>query len=298
MKTVGGKAVLYLSPLGKVTGSLIDSLDYLIALKRAGIQARLIHMGRDPTLPRRLVADRYTLDFDPLADALFLKWRWHLSRFTFDQVLVPYTTFRRISLFLKAAHTFVLPTMWMRRDSRRPFGWPLTRGRITYLLNPEQHSYRLAGVESYEKKLLLDCLQKPHRTEKNLLVNCQSSHKRHHPREIREALAHCRHHEAVLVLASGRTARAYERAGFQVLTPPVENLFSRFDQYLYLPPVGGYDENPRLLIESAWLGKAIVVPDEHRLSPQSARKHRQLREQVEDFLLTPEDPLIQRFRSG
>lgn len=290
----GGRAVLYLSPLGKVTGSLVDSLDYLIALKRAGVPAHLVYMGRNPTLPERLVRDRYSLDFDPLEDAVFLKFRWHLARYRFEQVLVPYNTFRRVSLWIKAGETYVLPTMWMRRDSRRPFGWPLTRGKIIYLLNPERHDYRLKEVLPYTKKLQLDCLKRPQSCQPNLLVNCLSSHKRHPAAEIRDALAHCRHHEKVLVLASGRSAKAYAREGFTVLQSPVEDFFERFDQYLYLPPVGGYDENPRLLIESAWLGKEIIVPD----TGTEGTRFAGFCNDLERFRIQDNDALIQRFRTG
>jgi hypothetical protein len=288
-------AVVYLSPWGKVTGSLIDSLEYLIALKRAGIKARLVYMGKNHGLPRQLIRDRYALEFDPLEDALFLPLRWKIVLHRFDKVLVPYTTYRRVFWWLRARETYVLPSMWMRRDARWPLGFPVERGKVTYLLNPKQHAYKLKNVAAYEKKLLLDCLRRPEVVEDNLLVNCQSSHKRHSPDAIRTAAEGLRYRK-LIVLCEPQRAPLYEQAGFSVLTPPVRDFFAKFSQYLYLPALNGYDENPRLLIESAWLGKQIIFPEKDCADVHSLEKYRRLREARDSFLIKEDDLVLQRFR--
>ena len=288
-------AVLYLSPLGRVTGSLIDSLEYLIALKQAGVGAQLVYMGKAHDLPRKLIEDRYDLNFDPLADALFLRYRWHLARHRFDRVLMPYTTFRRIAYWLKAGETFVLPSMWMRRDAGRLFGWPRERGKVTYLLNPKQHDYTVKNWQPYEKKLLLDSLKKPAASKAHLLVNCESSHKRHSPERIRQAAQQAGPFEKINVLASGKHAQAYQQAGFNVLSPPIENLFAQYNQYLYLPPIDGYDENPRLLIESAWLGKDILFGESPSHDAYAREKYQRLKTDINPFRLTQDDWVVQQF---
>lgn len=288
-------AVIYLSPWGKVTGSLIDSLEYLIALKQEGIPVRLVYMGKNRELPGRLIRDRYELAFDPLEDALFLPLRWKIVLHRFDKVLVPYTTYRRVFWWLRARETWVLPSMWMRRDARWPLGFPVERGKVTYLLNPKQHAYKLTNVAAYEKKLLLDCLRRPEVVEDNLLINCQSAHKRHSPDAIRKA-AEGLSYGRLQVLCEPQRAPLYGQAGFSILTPPVDDLFAKFSQYLYLPAIDGYDENPRLLIESAWLGKKIIFPENDCADPHSLEKYRRLKESAESFMIREDDLVLQRFR--
>ena len=286
-------AVVYLSPWGKVTGSLIDSLEYLIALKRSGVPARLVYMGWNPALPGKLVADRYALEFDPLADALFLPLRWQIAAHGFEKVLLPYNTYRRIFCWLRADETFVLPSMWMRRDAKWPLrlGFPVEKGQVTYLLHPDQHRYAVRHAIPYRKKLLLDCLRRPERVEDKLLVNCQSSHKQHSTQEILQA-AKGFPSEKIIVLSERKRARYYEKAGFQVLTPPVEDFFSKFSHYLYLPALRGYDENPRLLIESVALGKKLVLPDESLLDPHTQEKLKRLREATDSFQIQADDLVL------
>lgn len=289
-------AIIYLSPWGKVTGSLIDSLEYLIALKRAGVPARLVYMGWNPGLPARLVADRYALAFDPLEDAVFLPLRWQIVLHHFDRVLLPYNTYRRIFWWLRASETYVLPSMWMRRDTRWPLGlgFPVEKGQVTYLLNPEQHAYKVRTCIPYRKKLLLDCLRRPEAVGDKLLVNCQSAHKRHPAEEILRA-AKGFPPERILVLCDRKRAPVYEQAGFEVLVPPVEDLFGRFSHYLHLPALSGYDENPRLLIESAALGKTLIFPDENNHDPHTLEKYRRLTESTDSFQIKEDDPVLQLF---
>lgn len=290
-----GKAVLYLSPWGRVTGSLVDSLEYLIALKLAGVHCRLVYLGRNPALPEQLVKDRYELDFDPLEDAVFPDKRWHLGRYRFEKVLLPYTTYRRVYWWLRSGESFVLPTMWMRRDARRPFGWPVFMRKPVFLLDPDRHGHAFRNVMDYRKRLLLDCLKRPDRSEPGLLANCLSPHKRHAPGAIRQAARSCGWNGPLKVLAGGKAARAYRGAGFEVLEPPVPYLFSRYTDYLYIPALDGYDENPRLLIESAWLGKRIHFSGGPDADPVSWRKYRQLLEDPGSFRLTEGDPVVERF---
>ncbi|NDV62239.1 hypothetical protein G0Q06_07250 [Puniceicoccales bacterium CK1056] len=289
-------AVIYLSPWGKVTGSLIDSLEYLIALKRSGVPVQLVYMGWNQGLPEKLIRDRYALEFDPLEDAIFLPLRWQVVAQKFDRVLLPYNTYRRIFWWLRARETFVLPSMWMRRDARWPFGFPVERGKVTYLLNPKQHDYRLRNVVPYEKKLLLDCLKQPATTENNLLINCQSSHKQHSAEEIHKAAKDIPH-DKLLVLCGKRQAAYYRNAGFTVLTPPVEDFFARFSRYLYLPAIDGYDENPRLLIECAAMGKEIHFPEESCTDPHTLGKYQRLKESTQSFQIKADDFVLQQFKA-
>ena len=275
---------------------MVDALDYLVAMKRGGLGARLVWMGQEPKLAWRVARERYELGWDPLEDAEVLPWRWQLGRKRFSRVLVPYTTFRRVSMWIRAEETCVLPSQWMRRDAGRPFGWPLTRGRVRYLLDPDRHDYTLSGRMEYRKKVLLDELRRPERTERAVLVNCESSHKRHAPGALLRAAGPDWEPRQIRVLCSGKSARAYREAGMEVLEPPVENLFARYTHYLYLPARGGYDENPRLLLESAWLGKEILLPD---TSPSSIGDRERLLKMCAapgDWKLGPNDPLLEMFR--
>jgi hypothetical protein len=291
MKSV---AVIYLSPWGKVTGSLIDSLEYLIALKKAGVPARLVYMGWRPELPGKLVTDRYSLAFDPLEDALFLGLRWQVVAQAFDKVLLPYNTYRRIFWWLRARETYVLPSMWMRRDARWPFGFPVEKGQVTYLLNPEQHAYKRKNVIPYQKKLLLDCLKQPETVQDNVLVNCQSSHKYHSVEEILQASGGIPRGK-ILVLSDKKRAATYKGAGFQVLVPPVEDFFARFSRYLYLPAIDGYDENPRLLMESVALGKELIFNEDACHDPHTLEKYRKLKDSTDSFQIKEDDLVLRLF---
>lgn len=297
MSLSGDIGLLYLSPLGRVTGSLLDTLDYLVAMKRAGLKARLVWMGKRPELAGEVAEDRYEDGVEALGDAEVLGWRWELRKWRFGRVLVPYTTFRRVSWWIHAKETCVLPSQWMRRDAGRPFGWPLTRGRVTYLLDPERHPYKLKGREDYRKKVLLDGLRRPAKSERALLVNCESRHKRHTPERILEEAGPDWRRECIRVLCSGAAAQVYREAGFTVLEPPVKGLFERFSHYLYLPSRTGYDENPRLLIESAWLGKSILTPSQAAFSEQEWQRLRAIKDRPGEMGLHGDDALIERFRS-
>lgn len=291
-----GPAVLYLSPLGKVTGSLIDSLEYFLALRHAGVPAKLVYMGQNKELAAKLIADRYHLPFDPLPHIVYPPRRWHLKDYSFSRVITPYNTFRRIARWLQAAEVFVLPSMWMRKDARWGIPFPkLKSSRVVYLLDPRQHAYKVPETMEYEKKIFLDGLRRPSTSEAGILVNCQPRHKRHSPTQIREALGRSQSDGKVIVLASPSQAAIYRQAGFEVLVPPVPDFFARFDQYLYLVALDGYDENPRLLIESAWLGKHILFPEAEATNCHSARKFARLQQGIEHFRLTSRDPLIQLF---
>jgi len=291
-----GPAVLYLSPLGRVTGSLIDSLEYFLGLHAAGIKANLVYMGKNKHLALELLKDRYNLAFDPSPYIFFPPRRWQLNDLRFTQVIAPYNTYRRVYRWIHAEETYVLPSMWLRTDSRWRWSFPKARNsRVFYLLDPSQHSYDVPLRLDYEKKLYLDGLKRPLVSSKNLLVNCQPAHKRHQPDQIHDALKHCGPHEKVLVLAQPNHASEYRKAGFEVLSPPVSGFFERFNQYLYLTSLNGYDENPRLMIESAFLGKEIIYPDVHLQECAASRKYARLQDGVDHFRLTPEDPLFQRF---
>jgi hypothetical protein len=292
-------AVLYLSPLGHVTGSLIDSLEYFLALRASGVPAKLVYMGKNKGLAMELLFERYALDFDPLPHIIYPPRRWHLADYRFSRVITPYNTYRRVVRWIQAAETYVLPSMWLRRDARWRWSFPTSQNsKVVYLLDPQQHDYDVPQRMNYQKKLFLDGLRPPAISAPNLLINCQPAHKRHSPEQIREALAHCPGHGRVIVLAQPAQASEYRKAGFDVLIPPIPNFFAQFSHYLYLTALDGYDENPRLLIESAWLGKKIIFPEADNPHCHSARKFARLQQGIEHFRLTPEDPLIRLFRKG
>lgn len=283
-------AVILLVPTARINGACLDAFDYWMALVRGGADIRLYLIGLGRRAAFALLRDRYGATEAELRRVKFRLFRLSLGRDRFGRVLCGYATFRRIHPWLRADVVHVLPSQRMRRDAehgRIRLGGP----EVTFWLDPLQHRYAVPHRRDYAKRIYLDGLRHPAASDACVLVNCVSEHKRHPAAEIRAALGPEGARDAVRVLAYGWT-RPYREAGFEVLRPPVPDLFARFDRYLYLPALGGYDENPRLLIESVWLGKVLILPHALPLEDGAAIKLARLQQDPAQFRLQSNDPLL------
>ena len=141
---------------------------------------------------------------------------------------------------------------------------------------------------------MLDCLKQPVAVQDNLLVNCQSSHKYHSVEEILQTSGDIPR-ERILILSDKKRVDYYRGAGFRVLVPPVEDFFAKFNRYLYLPAIDGYDENPRLLMESVALGKELIFQEDNCHDPHTLEKYRRLKDSTDSFQIKEDDLVLQLF---
>lgn len=288
------RAVLYHSPSGRVNGALLDALDYWIVSQERDQTVELQVAGIRPAQLRTVVESRY----DSAGDLNWAKIstgrsRLHFLGQGFDAVLCGYSTLQRIYGLVRAGRFHVLPTWLMRRDSTRGQIKAATAAHVCFYLDPAQHRYEVSQRRDYTKKLYLRGLRRPEASDSAVLVNCMSGHKAVDPSEILRICAKLGVDSAEVRVLGRR--RCYEPAGLRVWEPPVEDLFTKYDRYLYIPAVGGYDENPRLLLESAWLGKEVLVGGD--LPPDDGAFHKlsTLRENPSRFHLETDDSLVREF---
>ncbi len=125
-----------------------------------------------------------------------------------------------------------------------------------------------------------------------MLLSAVSAHKAHGQQAIDAGLRLCEPYDKALVLTYSKQA-AHPAA--TPLRPPVDRLFERFSTYLYLPALGHYDENPRLLIEAAWLGKRIVIGGELTRTDPVRQKFERIQTDLDSFRLQANDLLFELF---
>lgn len=247
-------AVVYHSPNGRITGAVVDALDYFAALRLNGraIELHLIGLRRREVWV--LLRDRYRH-----AEELWLAVRFHPSRLNllthpFLRVLAPYSAYQRVRHCLRAREVVILPTQVLRHHHQR--GRIHDHPRNLFLLDPVRHPYEVARRKDYRKKLYLDDLPDCPDAADAVLVSTVSDHKRHGADALAEGLRQCEPYQEAIALSYARQSLLPD---VRLLRPPAAGFFRRFNHYLYLPPLGGYDENPRLVFESRWLGKRLTL---------------------------------------
>jgi hypothetical protein len=285
-------AIVFFSPHGQINGSFLDAVDAYLACRAYRIPARLLIVGLRRAMVLDMIRDRYGIVRSAWLDDI----RCMLSRFSLrgwhaPMVLSSYGTFKRLGGWLRTDKWLVLPSFLLRGDAAA--GRIRERPESCFLLDPGRHDYPVAWRADYRKKMYLDGLRAPPNTESAYLINCVSSHKAHTATQIRNALPEGIDRTAVRILSYQR--RDYERAGFQVLIPPVHDLFGRFRHYLYLASLTGYDENPRMLVESAWLGKEVHYFGNGSSDDGALHAWRRVVEDISSFRLRRDDLICRAF---
>jgi hypothetical protein len=283
-------AVIHHSPFGDITGSLVDSIDYFLALQSNGIDCLFISIGIKLDTINLLCRSRYLKAQFPQNRFIYLRHRFGLLGMKFGQVLLSYSSLRRVYLLLNYKKLLVLPSQLMRYDYNK--NKIVSPKRSTFLLDPEQHPYKLQSRKDYRKKILLSEMSTTGKSRNNVLVSCISKHKRHHPQEIVSTIeALDIQPEKIVILGKRKTS--FPKVEY--LRPPIPRLFDQYSYYLYLPSLNGYDENPRLLIESAWLKKSVLIPQTLDESDGAYLKWQNIQQNIQDFFLGPKDLVVQYF---
>ncbi len=286
-------AVVYHSPFGKVTGALLDALDAFAALWQAGVEVTFVCIGMKRTDVLTLLNGRYAHASVLLPHLRLVASRCLLPLMRFHRVLAPYSAYKRVQPFLRCEEILVLPTQVMRYDFEKEC--LKIDARAIFLLDPAQHAYEVPRQIEYSKKIFLEGLIRPEQSEQNVLINAVPEHKSHSGDAIAAALEQCQPYAQALVLSYRKPEMKNDVV---MLRPPVTRFFERFDAYCYLPAIGGYDENPRLLIESVWLGKRIVIAGELGADDPVRRKLERLQEDPGQFNLGKNDKLIELMRGN
>lgn len=283
-------AIIYHSPNGRVTGAVLDALDCFAALQLRGRAVRMIVIGLPRADVETLLRDRFRSAEQLQGKVDYLLTRVQLAKQSFDRVLLPYSAFKRVRWFLKARQLYILPTQLLRYDFNA--GRMVQRPNCCFLLDERQHPYPVAHQRPYRKRAFLDDLPECSEADDAVLVSCVSSHKQHQRDELQKALAQCRPYQQAIALTYRRHSGL---PGVEALRPPVAGFFQRFNHYLYLPAKGNYDENPRLLIEAAWLGKRITIGGDFHPDDPVRFKLEELRSNPGAFRLLPDDLIFELF---
>lgn len=283
-------AIGYHSPNGRITGALLDATDAFAAFHEQGLSVPFYCIGIARRELLTLIRGRYTCA-EALLPKLFTLWtRLQLVGRSFRRFLVPYSAYRRLQLCLKAEQVYILPTQYLRYDHNK--GRIKDAPNATFLLDPQQHPYAVGKQLEYRKKVYLDALPQLTDAANNVLVTLVSAHKAHDAKTLNRALEACQPYDKALALSYDRKAGGPQ---VTVLRPPVADFFGQFNTYLYLPSKGDYDENPRILIESVWLNKRIVIGGELAENDPVKRKLAALRDDCRPFALNADDLLISLF---
>jgi len=292
-------AVAYFSPNGAVNGSLLDALDAAVFLHRNGVPAELVIVGMQARVVEQIVAERYA-DFSGLGDARFCRFRFSVPRTHYRRIVSSYGSYRRLGPWMRTQQWFVLPSQRLHMDAAR--GRIRSDLRTVFLLDPLQHAYPVRRKRAYVKKILpigaagAAGAAGGGEPESALLVNTVSPHKRASLDELGAWVAGNDVPRRVRILAARDPGRLPE--GWEWLRPPVPRLFGLFSDYLYVYPKGGYDENPRMLIESLALGRRIHVWRERAIDPPCERKIERIFACPQDFIYAPNDALLRWMQGG
>ncbi|MGF1450741.1 MAG: hypothetical protein ACFB21_01535 [Opitutales bacterium] len=278
-------AVIYHSPNGRVTGALTDALDYYAALRLDGRGILLVVIGVKREDVLTLMHDRYRHAAALKSGLRFIATRVLLAFTGFQRVLTPYSAYQRVRHFLRAETVYILPSQVLRHHHER--GRIHDRSNCVFLLDPHRHPYAVHRREAYRKKLFLADLPEVGASDNAVLISTVSTHKQHRADALTEGLRRCEPFNEAIALSYKRESPL---ASLRLLRPPVPGFFARFDHYLYLPPLGGYDENPRLVFEARWLGKKLTIVEDGT-DPERVEQLRNGPMPV----LEPDDPIFSWF---
>jgi len=286
------RVVAYHSPYGHINGAVLDALDYWMVIRSLDASVELWVAGISRKDLEVVMKSRYDQAAFSWKGIHIGKTRLLFAGATFDRVLCGYSTLKRILPLARVERYHVLPTWLMHGDAGKGRIRGAGRDGVVFYLNPHQHDYRVREKRAYTKKLYLEGLRKPEHCDRAVLVNCVSAHKALDPSVLRAAVDQLEDNPTVRVLGHDPL---YAKAGFELLKPPVTDLFQRYDRYLYLPAAGGYDENPRLMLESAWLGKEVIISG--NLKPGDGARHKleMLKSDPRQLLLEKDDLLVREF---
>lgn len=286
-------AVIYHSPNGRLTGAVLDALDAFALLRDNGVAVRFYCIGLSSGDLNTLVCSRYK-ESDRLLECItVLASRIQLSWRRFNKVLIPYSAYRRVHFLLNAEECLVLPTQYLRYDHEKNAIKGAARG--TFLLDPEQHPYKVSKRINYRKKIYFSALRHPGSLKQNVLLNSVSDHKAHSLNAIAEALRLCEPFDKAIALSYKRTPPS---SPVEHWRPPIRDLFGQFSTYLYLPSLTHYDENPRLLFEAAWLEKKVVFGEGLCLDDPASVKWKAFQSDPSVFELDASDKLLDLIRSS
>ena len=282
--------VVFHSHRGRITGALIDTLDYFAALRLAGCAVRLDLVRISPQDTEILLKDRYQHAPMLRPHIYHHSTGFSLLKLRYGRVLTAYSGYKRLRFFLRARRIYILPSQVLRHDflRRRIRQGPNT----TFLLDPQQHPYPVREKLDYQKRVFLGDLPVPARSNNAVLVNMVSAHKRHRVDILNNAIERFCPGSEALALSYRRKSSA---SRIRLLRPPVENFFSRFDHYLYLPSLEHYDENPRLILEATWLGKKVTIAGDIKASDPAGWKAQRARDDPENFCVQSDDLMFSLF---
>ena len=121
-----------------------------------------------------------------------------------------------------------------------------------YIILEDKRIYGRDNID-YKKRILFDRLRKSHRAEDKTLLyltkNC-----RHISDDDFNELSY-RDEEFLCIVNSMDNVYTHDKFAYEVA--PIDNLYERFNKYIYTPVARKWDCSPRFIAECKWYGKIV-----------------------------------------
>lgn len=150
---------------------------------------------------------------------------------------------QKISLFFNNIFYFACGNKEIKNNETKNV-WILQDDRV-------YDQVKLNGI-NYKKKILFDKLKRFEKFEKNILIyatkNC---------RKIDDYSEYKKYGDKILVIINEKN-QFIDDENFTFLIPPVENLFSKFETFVYTPVKRKWDCSPRFIAECKYFNKKVI----------------------------------------
>jgi hypothetical protein len=267
-------ALFYAYPEQRIVGSLLDALEYHLAIREAGGDSRLTFVcprtGSFPGSFYEMCEDRYVLD-PGWREGVSVIGVGELIRTRFDRVLVvDYNTVAKTRGLVAAESVLVISEK--HTDDPAHLYDPRLYRSVTYF---GEMPFERRDVE-YRMRLKLDSLRAPDSSDSAVYVSSPGNDDRS--------------------FVDGLGLDPGKPVIFKSRRRHARGLFSLFDEYVYYHAGTWFDPHPRMMLECAFLGKRVRYFNPLGVVDGSYYRWVDLAERgLEDRQLGPDDEVVGRF---
>lgn len=267
-------------------GCFYDTFEYFCLFESLGYDCCFI-MGITPESEEQMVAslkDRYDVDFDNLRDKIYY-FDFHDLYFNYKDRVVPIlcqtifmTGTSGFDTVVKSEMLLPFKSMFVMYD--RPYSG------LSREFHEKKHRYsnvknlydnrimkELEGFDNipYQKKINFSIFKTIEHEDDRICLSLYCDHKCYDVDFLTQVLEKYPYDRFFLYTKSGADYGIdyYGQLSSDRVTveqAPVKDFMTKFNKFLYLPSVRGFDPSPRIVAECRHYGKELIIYDEKRLN--------------------------------